>query len=64
MPGLPNVRPWGRMWPPGPFSSAPGPSTKNRAGREYYYCYLLIVHLYINIADFLFCASELPVCWV
>ena len=49
-PGLPNV------WPPGPFYAAPGPSSKNWAGRENY---LLIVHFYVCIADFLFCASEL-----
>ena len=54
-PGLPNVRPRGRIWPPGPFYAAP-------LGCENYYCFLLIVHFYIYIADFLFCASELPVC--
>ena len=49
--GLPNVRPWGRMRPPGPLYAAPRPSSKDRAGRENYYCYLLIVHFYIYIAD-------------
>ena len=47
--GLPNVRPRGRMWPPGQFYAAPGPSSKNRAGRKDYYCHLLIVNFYINI---------------
>ena len=57
-PGLPNVR------PPGQFYAAPGPTSKYCAGRKNYYCYLLIVHFHIHTADFLFYASELPVCWV
>ena len=60
--GLPNVRPRGRMRPPGLFYAAPGPFSKNRAGRENYYRYLLIVHFHISIADFLFCSFEQPVC--
>mgnify|MGYP001800425316 CR=1 FL=1 len=35
--------------------AAPGPP---RAGCENYYCYLLIVHFYIYIGDYLFCVSE------
>ena len=54
--GLPNVR------PPGLFYAAPGPFSKNLAGCENYYRYLLIVHFHFSIADFLFCSFELPVC--
>ena len=49
------------MQTPGPFYAALGPFSKNRASRKNYYCYLLKVHFYIYIADFLFCSSELPV---
>ena len=47
---------------PGTACGPLGPSSKNRSGCEKYYCYLLIVLVYINIADFLFCAPwcELP----
>ena len=47
--GLPNERPRGQMWPPDPFYAAPGPSSRNCAGRENYYFHLLIKHLYIYI---------------
>ena len=52
--GLPNVRPRGRMRPPGLFYAAPGPFSKNRAGHENYVRYLLLVHFHISIADFLY----------
>ena len=38
----------GRMWPPGPFYAAPGPSLKSRAGRKNYDCNLLIVQFYME----------------
>ena len=58
------VQGWQRAAPgphaaPGLFHTAPGPSSKNRAGRKNHYCSLLIIHFYIiYIADYLICASE------
>ena len=47
---------------PWPILCGPGALLEKSRRRENHYCYLLKVHFYIYTADFLFCASELPVC--